>query len=183
VRDERCQAVLPMQGKPLNAVRASRERVAAHPFLTALTAAVGTGIEPHFDMAGLRYDRILVLMDPDADGIHCGVLLLMFFYRWMRPLLDAGRVEIVRPPWGEVAVGGGAVRRAFSEVQLTSLAAEMREVQAPETVFPRRYRGLAAIDAAVIRDTCLVPATRLTERVTTANVGAMIEVLGSLDPE
>ncbi|MCE9629376.1 MAG: hypothetical protein K8S94_01470 [Planctomycetia bacterium] len=79
VRDQRYQAVLPMQGKPLNTIKASRAKVAGHTLFAALTAAIGTGMDPHFDAAGLRYDRILVLMDPDADGIHCGVLLLMFF--------------------------------------------------------------------------------------------------------
>ena len=179
VRDSRYQAVVPMQGKPLNAMKASRAKVVGHPLFAALTTAVGTGIEPHFDLASLRYDRILVLMDPDADGIHCGVLMLLFFYRWMRQLLDAGRVEIVRPPWGEVASSGELpVRYAFSEPQLAALAAE---IHARGTVVTRRYRGLAAIDAAVIRDTCVVPATRKTERVTTADVGAMLEMLGAYD--
>ncbi|MGI9178263.1 MAG: toprim domain-containing protein [Pirellulales bacterium] len=180
VSDRRWQAVLPMQGKPLNAVKASRGKVAGHPLFSALTAAIGTGIEPQFDAAGLRYERILVLMDPDADGIHCGVLLLMFFHRWMPQLLDAGRVEVVRPPWGEVAVAGEpTVRHAFSDRQLAALAAEM---QVCGNVVTRRYRGLAAIDATILRDTCLVSATRKIDRVTSAEVEAMIEMLGSLEP-
>lgn len=180
VCDPRFQAVLPMQGKPLNALKASRAKVVAHPLFATLIEAMGTGIDPYFDAAGLRYERVLVLMDPDADGIHCGVLLLMFFHRWMPWLLDRGRVEIVRPPWGEVTIAGVPVpRHAFSEPELTALAAQM---QSREDVVARRFRGLAAIDAAVLRATCLFPATRRTEQVTSAEVTAMIAMLDSLEP-
>ena len=99
VRDPRLQAVLPMQGKPLNAVRASRSRVLGHPFFGPLAMAVGAGIEADCEPARSRYDRLLVLTDPDADGIHCGFLVLLFFHRWLRPLLDDGRIELERPPW------------------------------------------------------------------------------------
>ena len=78
VRDPRFQAVLPMQGKPLNAVKASRQKVVSHAFFGPLIAALGTGIDADFRLGGLRYDRVLLLMDPDADGIHCGVLMLLF---------------------------------------------------------------------------------------------------------
>jgi len=180
VCDPRLQAVLAMQGKPLNAAKASRAKVVGHPLLSVLVSAIGTGIDPRFDAAGLRYDRVLVLMDPDADGIHCGVLMLMFFHHWMRQLLDAGRVEVVRPPWGEVAVAGEPTSRlGLSESHLAALAAEMRS---RGNVVTRRFRGLAAIDAAVLRDTCVAPATRKTEQVTSAEVTAMIAMLDSLEP-
>lgn len=117
VRDPATQAVLPMQGKPLNATRASRSKVLAHPFFAPLVAALDVGIEADCDPRRLRYERVLVLTDPDADGIHCGFLVLLFFHRWLRPLLDAGRVEIVRPPWGEVVVAGRPTL-AFSEPEL-----------------------------------------------------------------
>ena len=127
VRDPAFQAVLPMQGKPLNAVKASRKKVLGHAWFAALTAAIGTGLDPEFSAAGLRDDRLLLLMDPDADGIHCCVLTLLFLHRWMRPLVEAGRIEIVRPPWGEVAVAGDpAVRLGFSEPHLMALAAELQ---------------------------------------------------------
>ena len=98
VRDADFQAVLPMQGKPLNATRATRAKLLAHPLFGPLVDAVGTGIEPDYRATSLRYGRILLLMDPDADGIHCGVLLLLFFRRWMPQLIAAGRIGIVRPP-------------------------------------------------------------------------------------
>ena len=179
VRDAASQAVLAMQGKPLNAIRATERKLAAHPLFTALTDGLGAGRGAAFDLAKLRYAKVLLLMDPDADGIHCGVLMLMFFHRWMRPLLDAGRVEIVRPPWGEVVPGDGSPpRHACSEEQLQSLADAIR-TRGPATV--RRYRGLAAIEPPLLLASCVAPATRRTDRITTADAAAMIDVFGSLD--
>ena len=177
VRDPAFQAVLPMQGKPLNALRAGAAKVQSHSLFAALIDALGTGFDSRFDAAGLRYDRILLLMDPDADGIHCGVLMLMFFHRWMRPLLDAGRIEIVRPPWGEIRVAGEASpRHAGSEAELQAMAARCA---AQGGVVARRFRGLAAIDTGTLQATCVVPATRRTETVTAPAVEAMIEMLGA----
>jgi DNA gyrase subunit B len=178
VRDAGFQAVLPMQGKPLNALRASREKVLTHPLFGPLIDALGTGLEPTYRSTELRYGRILLLMDPDADGIHCGALLLMFFHRWMPRLIESGRVELVRPPWGEVTAAG-RVHRGLSDSELTTLADRFRD-QGPVTV--RRYRGLAAIDAAVIRDTCVAPATRRATRVLPTDVTAMIDFLDGLGP-
>jgi DNA gyrase subunit B len=177
VRDPRLQAVLPMQGKPLNAIKASRNKLLAHPFFGPLAAAVGAGIEATCDPARSRYDRLLVLTDPDADGIHCGFLVLLFLHRWLRPLLDAGRIEIVRPPWGEVVVGGELLL-AFSEPELTMLATRARSGGGEV----RRFRGLAALDAETIRETCVDPLTRRTERVSAADVAAMIEVIAAVQP-
>ncbi len=179
VRDAEFQAVLPMQGKPLNATRAAREKVRAHPLFGPLIDALGTGIEPEYRAEALRYGRILLLMDPDADGIHCGVLLLMFFQRFMPELIAAGRIALVRPPWGEVTVAG-RVERGLSDSELTALADRARDA-GPVTV--RRYRGLAAIDAEVIRDTCVTPVTRRITRVTPADVAAMVEFLDGLGPD
>ena len=178
VRDAGFQAVLPMQGKPLNATRAARAKVLAHPLFGPLIDALGTGLEPEYRAEALRYGRILLLMDPDADGIHCGVLLLLFFSRWMPRLVESGRVELVRPPWGEVATAG-RVQRGLSDAELTALADEAR-AHGPVTV--RRYRGLAAIDADVIRDTCVAPATRRVSRVSPADVAAMRGFLDDLGP-
>lgn len=178
VRDARVQAVLPMQGKPLNAARASRDKVLGHPFFGPLVAAVGTGIEAGCEPARSRYERVVVLTDPDADGIHCGFLVLLFFHRWLRPMLDAGRIAVVRPPWGEVVVAGELLL-AFSEPELATLATKARAGGGAL----RRFRGLAALDAELIRETCVDPATRRTERVTAADVATMIDVIAAVRPE
>jgi len=179
VRDADFQAVLPMQGKPLNATRAAREKVLAHPLFGPLIDAIGTGIEPGYRAESLRYGRVLLLMDPDADGIHCGVLLLLFFRRFMPGLIAAGRIGLVRPPWGEVTVDG-RVHHGLSDAELTALA-DRASAAGPVTV--RRYRGLAAIDADVIRETCVAPATRRVSSVTPADVAAMVEFLDGLSPD
>lgn len=172
VRDARFQAVLPMQGKPLNASRATEKKVASHALFAALTEALGVERGARFEPVRLRYDRVLLLMDPDADGIHCGVLMLGFFHRWMRSLLDGGHIEMVHPPWGELAVAGEPTPRyAWSDAQFRGLAAELR---ARSAVTARRYRGLAGIDAAVLHATCVAPASRRASRVTTADAETMI---------
>ena len=179
VRDATTQAVIAMQGKPLNAVRATEKKLAAHPLFTGLTDSLGTGRGDAFDLAKLRYARVLLLMDPDADGIHCGVLMLMFFYRWMRPLLDAGHVEIVRPPWGEVVPADGTPpRHACSEAEFQALSDAVR-ARGPATA--RRFRGLAAIEPQLLLAACIAPATRRTDRISTAEAAAMIDMFGSLD--
>jgi DNA gyrase subunit B len=179
VRDAAYQAVLPMQGKPLNAARAARARVLSHPLFGPLIEALGTGLEPDYHHESLRFERILLLMDPDADGIHCGMLLVMFFHRWMPRLIESGRVELVRPPWGEVTVAGRSYH-AVSDMELMSLADRAR---ADGPVCIRRYRGLAAIDADVIQRTCISPATRRTSRVSTGDVAAMRGFLDGLRAE
>jgi DNA gyrase subunit B len=178
VCDPSLQTVLPMQGKPINAARASRRKVLDHPFFARLVAALGTGTEASCQPQLARYERVLVLTDPDADGIHCGFLVLLFAYRWLRPLLDAGRIGVVRPPWGEVVVAG-EIRLAFSEPEFAALATEARSRGGAV----RRFRGLAAIDADTIRETCVDPATRRTERVTAADVETMLEVIAAVQPE
>mgnify|MGYP006278206317 CR=1 FL=1 len=180
VRDPRFQAVFAMQGKPLNATRAARGKVEAHPVFGPLAAALGTGLEAACDPRRARYDRVLVLTDPDADGIHCGFLVLLFFHRWMRPLLDAGKVEVVRPPWGEVVAAGGEIQLAFSEPELVALADRGRAAGA---IAVRRYRGLAAVDGGLLHETCLAAATRRTTRVSAGEVAAMIELVDALEPE
>ncbi len=177
-RDPRRQAVLPMQGKPLNAARASRRKVLEHPFFGPLGECLGAGLEAGCDPRRARYGKVLVLTDPDADGIHCGYLVLLFLHRFMRPLLDSGRVALVRPPWGEV-VADGELTLAFSEPELTAIADRFR---AHRDVSVRRYRGLAALDADVIRETCVAPATRRTTGVTSADVAAMMEVVEAIEP-
>jgi len=178
VRDSRHQAVLPMQGKPLNVSRASPAKVAEHPFFGPLAAAIGFGFESHGEAHRSRYERVLVLTDPDADGIHCGYLVLLFFERFMRPLLDTGRVGIVRPPWGEVVVAGELLL-AFSEPELAAVVDRHRS---REGIAVRRYRGLAALDADLLRMTCVDPATRRIDAVSSADMAAMTAVIEAIEP-
>jgi DNA gyrase subunit B len=161
-RDPLRQAVLALQGKPLNSLRARAPRVAADPFLGALADALGLQPGPGCTLGGLRYERVLLLHDPDADGIHIGALLLMHVYRWLRPLLDAGRLERVVAPVGEVHAGAGtAPVPAFADAHFRALCDRARALHGAAFVAVR-YRGLAGIGRPMLRTACLAPATRLT---------------------
>jgi DNA gyrase subunit B len=162
VRDAALQAVLPLQGKPLNGARATAARVAADPFLGALAAALGVrwGEPPPPDAP--RYERVLLLHDPDADGVHIGALLLMHVARWLPALLEAGRVERVCAPIGEVrAQPGAAPELAFGDAHFRALCARAHERYGDAAVAVR-YRGLGAISPGALRETCVDAATRLT---------------------
>jgi len=186
VRDPRFQAVLPMQGKPLNAVKATSRRVAAQPLFRELTAALGTGMGADFRGDSLRFERLLILTDPDADGIHCGVLLLAFIHRFLPSLLDAppsaapsqgdgGMVEWVRAPWGVVVPEDGTPPVvAHSEEGLVELAARVRRERAASL---RRFRGLAAIDTALLLRHCVDRASRRADRIDARRVAGMLALL------
>ncbi|MFZ4757163.1 MAG: toprim domain-containing protein [Burkholderiaceae bacterium] len=162
VRDPMRQAVLPPQGKPLNGARASAARVAADPFLGAFAAALGTGTGDACEPAALRYERVLLLHDPDADGIHIGALLLMHVARWFAPLLDDGRIERVHAPVGEVrGAPDDAPALAFGDAHFRALCEHARGRHGAAFVAVR-YRGLASIGSRALRITCVAPATRLT---------------------
>lgn len=182
-RNSETQAVLPMQGKPLNALRAIESRVRAYDLFAALVAALGAGFGASFDLTQRRYDRVLLLMDPDADGIHCAVLMQMFFYRWMRPLLDAGYLEYVRAPVGEIQRTGAASLFAYTEQHYQSLCRESSVRAGAATASAAdavavRYRGLAAIGTQTLADLCLGPATRKTQPLSARDVELAIAVFG-----
>jgi DNA gyrase subunit B/topoisomerase-4 subunit B len=179
VRDPRLQAVLAMQGKPLNAVRATDRRVAAHPFYRALTAALGTGWGAACDPARLRYERLVLLTDPDADGIHCGALVLMFLHRWLSTLLVRGRVQVVRAPVGVVEPADGGPRvHAFAEPQFQAECAAGRQRDGG-AFRALRYRGLASLDPQDLSRLCVAPATRNARTLTAADAEHAIDVFGA----
>lgn len=174
VRDARIQAVLPMQGKPLNARRASKQSVAGHAFYQRLIAALGAGWDDTFRWTQLRYNRVLILMDPDADGIHCGVLLLMFFHRWMPALLEEGRIHQIHPPLYRLESRAGETRYAYSDDHFHRLRAYLTTRAIAFT--SRRYRGLASIQAADLTETCIQPGTRTASILSRTDAEAAIEV-------
>ena len=177
-RQSRFQAVLPMQGKPMNTLRASEARVAANPWFAALVQAMGAGWGPGFDPAVLRYERVLLLMDPDADGIHCGALLSMFFYRWMRPLLDAGCLWLVRAPVGELRLAAPEPAvLAYTPPQFQALAERARGLGEGQSTLVR-YRGLAGLERGTLQHTCLDPATRVAHAMQVRDAEMAIEVFG-----
>ena len=178
LRQAQFQAVLPMQGKPLNTIKASPVKVAENVLFNALIDAIGAGFGEHFDMTKCRYGRIVLLMDPDADGIHCGALMLMFFYRWMRPLLDHGMVELVRPPVGEVLdTETGELQYAFTEAQFMTLYAQSKSAENKARV-TQKYRGLAGISQTQLAHICIDPSTRKTSVMGVKDAQMALEIFG-----
>lgn len=163
VRDERYQAVLPMQGKPLNALRATPQAVERNRWFASLIEALGCSWGDEFSPEDRRYDRLVLLFDPDADGIHCGVLMLMFFYRWMRPLLEIGAVQTVRAPLyrlGSPRMKGDVY--AHTDLQLRRLISEL-EARGVVDLNRQHIRGLGNLDPPTLVATCVDPSTRFAE--------------------
>ena len=169
------QAVLPMQGKPMNPLKSGAQRIRSNGLYAALIEALGAGWAADFSVNRLRYERILLLMDPDPDGMHCGFLLQMFFYRWMRPLVDLGRLHTVWAPMGEIHVEGNPQPHyAYTEPHLVSLRSRLVSEGAVirDTI---RHRGLASLGAPLLAATCVAPATRTSAVITGGDIAKVIE--------
>lgn len=180
VRDASFQAVFPMQGKPLNPMKSAAAKVTTNPLYAALIATLGAGWGPGFALARLRYERVLILMDPDADGIHCGLLLQMFFYQWLRPLVESGRLLTVWAPMAEIQVAGQANPvPAYTEPHLQSVRDTLRRDGARilDTI---HYRGLGGMNPAMLARTCVIPASRTVAPVEVPDVRRAIEVFGGV---
>jgi DNA gyrase subunit B/topoisomerase-4 subunit B len=174
-RCQASQAVLPMQGKPLNAWKASRRSVEANELYAALIQSIGAGWDQSFRESDVRYDHISLLFDPDADGIHCGALTLMFFYRWMRPMLESGKIGLIRPPVFELRCNTtGDCIHAYSEDHYRKLCVALEEKQIQCSV--QRFRGLASMNGATLHSTCIDPATRNRSVCTVQDAEAAIRV-------
>ncbi len=178
LRNAQLQAVLPMQGKPLNTIKAPITKVAENALFSALITALGTGVGDDFDLQKCRYGRIVLLMDPDADGIHCGALMLMFFYRWMPALLESGRVELVRPPVGEVLdTATGELQHAYTEAQFVRMCAQTKS--ADHQMITQKYRGLAGISPDLLARTCINPLSRKTSVMGVKDALMVMEIFGT----
>jgi DNA gyrase subunit B len=184
VRNPQTQAVLPMQGKPLNAMKASGDKVVTFALYQQLVAALGVPlIDPETgevgDIRAARFDRVLLLFDPDADGIHCGALMLMFFYRWMRPLLDAGRVSMIRPPLFVISTAGSEQTfHAYSPDHAGRIMGELKRRGATE-IKSHHHRGLASIDPMLLASACVHPETRKADVMTVKDAEDAMHVFGT----
>lgn len=176
-RDSRVQAVLPMQGKPMNPIKASRNAIAKNDLYQNLIACLGTGWDDDFDLDAMRYRRVILLFDPDADGIHCGALALMFFYRWMRPLLDAQRISVVRPPLYQItSTDYDDVVYAYSTDHYAKVQAALDAKQIRYQ--SQRFRGLASMGDQTLVKTCLAKPTRHIYQLGREDAEAAIQAFG-----
>lgn len=178
MRNAQFQAVLPMQGKPINAHKASAQKVLDNPLFAALQTSIGAGVGAAFNLQKCRYQRIILLMDPDADGIHCGALMLLFFYRFMPALLEKGYIQMARPPVGEVRNNlTKVIDYAYTDAQFMALINTQKAL--PNQQFESvKYRGLAGIDANKLEQFCINPQTRKTSLMGIKDAEMALEIFG-----
>ena len=175
VRDKQYQAVIPMQGKPMNAMKSSKQAVQRYTLFASLVDAIGAGWDDDLDLSRMRFSRIILLFDPDADGIHCGALVSLFFYRWMRPVIESGRLFTIRPPLFEIlSPKTGETIYAYGESQYKQICEELQRLQI--TFESRRYRGLASMNEKALISTCIDPATRNLQTLSTLDAETAIRV-------
>ena len=160
-RDNRTQAVLPLRGKILNSEGLPLVKVLSNTELNDLVSAIGTGAGEKFDMNGLRYGKIILLMDADADGYHISTLMLAFFFRHMPELIKKGRLFIAQPPLYKIEVGKETFW-ARDDIHKEEIIAGLRANAKPEV---GRFKGLGEMDAQVLKATTLDPRYRTLLRV------------------
>ena len=161
-RDRTTQAILPLRGKILNVEKAREERIWANAEIGNMITAIGAGIRDNFDVSKIRYHKIVIMTDADVDGDHIRILLLTFFYRFMRPLLDGGYVYIAQPPLYKIDYKGSAYY-AYNDAQLERLRKELN--LKPGFAF-QRYKGLGEMDAQQLWETTMDPKVRKMIRIT-----------------
>lgn len=175
-RDSKTQAILPLRGKVLNVERARLDRMLGNNEIVTMIKALGVGIEEQFSMEGLRYHRVIIMTDADVDGSHISTLLLTFFFRHMRPIIDGGHLYLAKPPL--FLLKGGSNKRLYAysdeelDAQIDQLIAERKErgttinladdrrKQAGLTDI-QRYKGLGEMDAEQLWETTMNPENRV----------------------
>ena len=177
-RSREFQAILPLRGKILNVEKAREERIWANAEIGNMITAIGGGIRENFDVSKIRYHKIVIMPDADVDGDHIRILLLTFFYRFMRPLLDGGYVYIAQPPLYKIDYKGSAYY-AYNDAQLEVLKKEL----GLKPGFPfQRYKGLGEMDAEQLWETTMDPAARKMIRITVDDAAlaekAFVDLMG-----
>lgn len=180
VRNERAQAVLPLQGKPMNAWAASPDKVQQHVLFAQLAQALGLASPLALSEGGvaeLRYERIVLLFDPDADGIHISALVQLYFARWLPALIDAGALWLCRAPMFEIVDADGVVHHALTPEHCQRLLARLRTPDSAEPLV-RAVRGVGGLSPEVVRTLCVEPSTRLARAVSPGDVQDVIALFG-----
>lgn len=177
-RNSRFQAILPLRGKVLNVEKSRLDKVYGNPSLIPIIQALGCGIGKDFDITKLRYGKIIIMADADVDGSHIRILLLTFFFRHMRQLIDDGHVYLAQPPLYRVYKRTGKSKEyyAFSDAERDRYIAELGGTN----VGADRYKGLGEMDAEQLWETTMDPTTRTLLKVTTEDAVACDEMFSLL---
>ncbi len=160
-RDRSFQAVLPLRGKIINVEKARLIKVLKNEEITTMITAIGTGIAEEFDLAKLRYGKIILMTDADVDGSHISCLLLTFFYRFMKPLIDAGHVFLATPPLYKIQKGKKIVY-AYNDDEKEKVLKEIGS----ESVNIQRYKGLGEMNPEQLWETTMDPKFRTLKKIT-----------------
>ena len=163
-RDSRFQAILPLWGKMLNVEKARADKVYGNDKLTPVITALGAGIGEDFDPAKLRYHKVIIMADADVDGSHIRTLLLTFFFRFMRPLIEQGYVYAAVPPLYKLS-RGKTTRVAFSDEERDAVSAELRGDNPNAKVDISRFKGLGEMNPHELWETTMNPETRTLKRI------------------
>jgi DNA gyrase subunit B len=179
-RDSKTQAILPLRGKVLNTERARLDRMLANNEIVSLIKAMGVGIDEQFDVRALRYERIIIMTDADVDGSHISTLLMTFFFRYMREVVDNGHIYLAKPPLFLIRAGQSKKFYAYSDEERDEIIERLiterrdrgakideagdRNKQAGVTML-QRYKGLGEMDAEQLWDTTMNPENRVLVQV------------------
>ncbi|MEI0493684.1 DNA topoisomerase (ATP-hydrolyzing) subunit B [Brachyspira intermedia] len=162
-RDRHFQAILPLRGKVLNVEKARLDKIIDNESLKPIIAALGCGVGSSFDISKIRYGRVIIMADADIDGSHIRTLLLTFFFRYMRPLIDLGHIFIAVPPLYKISFDKKNFVYAYSDEQRDKILAENKD----KKYDIQRYKGLGEMNADQLWETTMNPETRLMYQVLT----------------
>lgn len=174
-RNRKYQAILPLRGKILNVEKARLDRILSSEMIRAMITAFGAGISDDFNIDKMRYGRIILMTDADVDGAHIRTLLLTFFYRYMRPLVESGNVYIAQPPLYRIRKSGKGKSKdhyAYSDKEMDKILSQIGR----DNISIQRYKGLGEMDPEQLWDTTMNPETRTMFQVSLDDAVAADEI-------